>query len=284
MFYNRYIDRIENHLRASLPASGPLSDSMRYAVLDCGKRFRPVLIYTIAEIFEEDLTLFDSSACAIELIHAYSLIHDDLPSMDNDDIRHSKPSCHIKFGEDVAILTGDALQAMAFKLIVNDANIATNIRIKCIQQLTNASFEMALGQAIDVAIVSESVDIDVLKNMHSKKTGALLSCAVKMGSLISKKCNDDDAKILDNFSNYIGLAYQIQDDVLDIMVPEHVLGKRQNSDQKKNKPTYPAIIGLESSKIEFEGLYDDAIKSLDMVSFNSDKLKVLTKQLRDRKF
>ena len=284
MKVHKYRDRVEEKLNDYLPKSGELADSMRYSVIDCGKRFRPILTYTIADIYKEDISLFDSSACAVELIHAYSLIHDDLPAMDDDDVRHSKPACHKEFSEAQAILTGDALQAFAFSIITNDNKIEQSIRLQCVQQLSNASYEMALGQAIDMSIMSRTVDIDILENMHSKKTGALLRCAVNLGATISTKCSPKDMRILDSFSKSIGLAYQIQDDVLDILVSEDVLGKKQNSDIEKNKPTYPSLLGMDNSQIMLNEYYDKAIDSLDKLSVDAERLINLTRKLQSRGF
>ena len=284
MKVHKYRDRVEEKLNDYLPKSGELADSIRYSVIDCGKRFRPILTYTIADIYKEDISLFDSSACAVELIHAYSLIHDDLPAMDDDDVRHSKPACHKKFSEAQAILTGDALQAFAFSIITNDNKIEQSIRLQCVQQLSNASYEMALGQAIDMSIMSRTVDIDILENMHSKKTGALLRCAVNLGATISTKCSPKDMRILDSFSKSIGLAYQIQDDVLDILVSEDVLGKKQNSDIEKNKPTYPSLLGMDNSQIMLNEYYDKAIDSLDKLSVDAERLINLTRKLQSRGF
>lgn len=284
MKVHKYRDRVEEKLNDYLPKSGELADSMRYSVIDCGKRFRPILTYTIADIYKDDISLFDSSACAVELIHAYSLIHDDLPAMDDDDVRHSKPACHKKFSEAQAILTGDALQAFAFSIITNDNKIEQSIRLQCVQQLSNASYEMALGQAIDMSIMSRTVDIDILENMHSKKTGALLRCAVNLGATISTKCSPKDMRILDSFSKSIGLAYQIQDDVLDILVSEDVLGKKQNSDIEKNKPTYPSLLGMDNSQIMLNEYYDKAIDSLDKLSVDAERLINLTRKLQSRGF
>lgn len=284
MKVHKYRDRVEEKLDDYLPKSGELADSIRYSVIDCGKRFRPILTYTIADIYKEDISLFDSSACAVELIHVYSLIHDDLPAMDDDDVRHSKPACHKKFSEAQAILTGDALQAFAFSIITNDNKIEQSIRLQCVQQLSNASYEMALGQAIDMSIMSRTVDIDILENMHSKKTGALLRCAVNLGAIISTKCSPKDMQILDSFSKSIGLAYQIQDDVLDILVSEDVLGKKQNSDIEKNKPTYPSLLGMDNSQIMLNEYYDKAIDSLDKLSVDAERLINLTRKLQSRGF
>lgn len=282
MFLN-YAMRVNQSLDKILSNQGALTESMRYSVLAGGKRFRPILTYTVAQTFNTNLNLVDSSACAVELIHAYSLIHDDLPAMDNDDIRHNQPSCHHRFGEAQAILTGDGLQALAFEVLVNDAQLSNVNKISILQVLASAAFKMAQGQSIDLGVVAQTIDVDTLKNMHQKKTGALLSCAVKLGALISN-CSDKDQQTLSCFSKNIGLAYQIQDDVLDISSSEDVLGKNQNSDIDKNKPTYPALLGLEESKTEYKKLYQRALADLNRLSRSATQLKKLTHKLHNRTF
>ncbi|CAC9621140.1 (2E,6E)-farnesyl diphosphate synthase (EC 2.5.1.10) [uncultured Gammaproteobacteria bacterium] len=278
-----YAQRINQCLDKVLSNQGSLTEAMRYSVLCGGKRFRPILTYTVADTFGVNLDWADSSACAVELIHAYSLIHDDLPAMDDDDIRHNQPACHKRFGEAQAILTGDGLQALAFEVLASDNQLSTIVRINMLQTLTQAAFEMAEGQSIDLGVVSKIIDVDTLKDMHQRKTGALLSCAVKMGALISG-CSDEDSQALTHFAANIGLAYQIQDDVLDVLTPEEVLGKKQNSDAEKNKPTYPALLGLEASKAEYENLYQQAFNNLKLLSVNAEKLQALTQKLQSRRF
>ncbi|CAB5504213.1 (2E,6E)-farnesyl diphosphate synthase (EC [Bathymodiolus thermophilus thioautotrophic gill symbiont] len=278
-----YTQRINQCLDKVLSNQGSLTEAMRYSVLCGGKRFRPILIYTVADTFGANLDQVDSSACAVELIHAYSLIHDDLPAMDDDDIRHNQPACHKRFGEAQAILTGDGLQALAFEVLASDNQLSAVVRIDMLQALTQAAFEMAEGQSIDLGVVSKIIDVNTLKDMHQKKTGALLSCAVKMGALISD-CNAKDSQALMHFAKNIGLAYQIQDDVLDVLTPEEVLGKKQNSDAEKNKPTYPALLGLEASKVEYENLYRQARNNLQALSVDTEKLQALTQKLQSRRF
>jgi farnesyl diphosphate synthase/geranylgeranyl diphosphate synthase type II len=278
-----YAQRINQCLDKVLSNQGSLTEAMRYSVLCGGKRFRPILTYTVADTFGVNLDWADSSACAVELIHAYSLIHDDLPAMDDDDMRHNQPACHKRFGEAQAILTGDGLQALAFEVLASDNQLSTVVRINMLQTLTQAAFEMAEGQSIDLGVVSKIIDVDTLKDMHQRKTGALLSCAVKMGALISG-CSDEDSQALTHFAANIGLAYQIQDDVLDVLTPEEVLGKKQNSDAEKNKPTYPALLGLEASKAEYENLYQQAINNIKLLSVNTEKLQALTQKLQSRRF
>ncbi len=279
-----YIKRVEQHLDKILSNQGSLTQAMRYSVLCGGKRFRPILTYTVAQSFGTRLDLADTSACAVELIHAYSLIHDDLPAMDDDDIRHNQPACHKQFGEAQAILAGDGLQALAFGVLASDTQLSAQVKIDTLQALTHASFEMAQGQSIDLEVAEKMIDVDTLKDMHQKKTGALLSCAVKLGALVSESCNKEDMFVLERFAKNIGLAYQIQDDVLDVLTPEEILGKKQNSDADKNKPTYPALLGLERSQTEFQDLYQQALSDLDTLSVDATALQTLTQELESRNF
>ncbi|TEU22843.1 MAG: geranyl transferase, partial [Gammaproteobacteria bacterium] len=168
--------------------------------------------------------------------------------------------------------------------LTNDDSLSPEVRITLLQALTHAAFKMAEGQSIDLSVVEKSIDINTLKDMHQKKTGALLSCSVNLGALISEKCTKEDRQILNQFSKDIGLAYQIQDDVLDVLTPDFKLGKRQNSDVDKNKPTYPALLGLENSKREYEDLYKKAFSALNSLSVDASQLQQLTQQLQSRSF
>ncbi|WP_190600810.1 polyprenyl synthetase family protein [Candidatus Vesicomyidisocius sp. SY067_SCS001] len=284
MDFNTYITRVNTKLEKCLPAHGYLTKAMRYSTLTNGKRFRPILTYSVANTFSTHLDLVDSSSCAVEFIHAYSLIHDDLPAMDDDDIRHNQPTCHKLFGEAQAILVGDGLQTLAFKVLVNDNLIGSDTKIELIKSLTHASFEMAEGQAIDLSIIAKQVNITTLEIMHRKKTGALLNCAVNLGAIISKNCNNKDHAILNIFSKDIGLAYQIQDDVLDIETPDELLGKKQYSDKYKNKPTYPSLLGLDKSRLVFKDLYEKAIDEISLLSVDAVELQQLTAKLQERLF
>jgi len=284
MSFKDYTQRVNQHLDGYLSSQSSLTEAMRYSVLSGGKRFRAILTYAVANTFGADLDLVDSSACAVELIHAYSLIHDDLPAMDDDDIRHNQPACHKQFGEAQAILAGDGLQALAFEVLTNDDSLSTEVRIALLQALTHAAFEMAEGQSIDLSVVSKIIDIETLQNMHRKKTGALLSCSVKLGALVSSQCRAEDQQILNGFSQDIGLAYQVQDDVLDVLTPEGVLGKKQHSDTDKNKPTYPALLGLDEATKTYQQLYQQAFEKLEQLSVDASELRSLTKQLQSRKF
>jgi farnesyl diphosphate synthase/geranylgeranyl diphosphate synthase type II len=284
MDFNIYITRVNAKLDQHLSAQGSLAEAMRYSTLTNGKRFRPILAYCVANIFSTNLNLVDSSSCAVEFIHAYSLIHDDLPAMDDDDMRHNQPACHKRFGEAQAILAGDGLQALAFEVLVNDELISADIKIELLKSLTHASFKMAEGQAIDLSIMAKQVNITTLETMYRKKTGALLSCAVNLGAIVSKACNNKDSVILNTFSKDIGLAYQIQDDVLDIETLDVLLGKKQYSDEHKNKPTYPSLLGLDKSKLTYRNLYEKASDELNLLSVNATELQQLTANLQARLF
>ena len=288
--HDQYRERVNSRLESylsSIPSSSnfssELKDIMKYSVLAGGKRFRPILTYTVAGLFDSEFEKVDSSACAIELIHIYSLIHDDLPAMDDDDIRHNQPASHKVFGEAQAILAGDGLQALAFHIISSDPLVHSSIKIRLLELLSSSSYAMAEGQSIDLSVVSKKVELNVLDQMHQKKTGALLNCAIKFGALLND-ASEKDLSILESFSNHVGLAYQVQDDVLDVTTSDEVLGKRQNSDAIKNKPSYPAIIGLEESIKTFEKLYQNGLDELSHLSVDSEPLRLLTKRLMKRKF
>ena len=280
---NSCLDSFLNSIPSSPNSDIELRDVMKYSVLAGGKRFRPILTYTVASLYDSEIEKADSCASAIELIHIYSLIHDDLPAMDNDDIRHNQPSNHKVFGEAQAILAGDGLQALAFKLISNDSLINADTKIKLLEQMASSSYTMAEGQAIDLSVVSKKVDLNILNKMHQKKTGALLNCSIKFGALLNH-ASEADLSVFELFANHIGLAYQIQDDVLDVTTSDKLLGKRQNSDAIKNKPSYPSIIGLDKSVKTFENLYQCALDELPQLSVESEPLRLLTKRLMNRSY
>ncbi|MDC0981013.1 polyprenyl synthetase family protein [Candidatus Pseudothioglobus singularis] len=280
---NSFLDSFLSFIPSSPNSDIELRDVMKYSVLAGGKRFRPILTYTVASLYDSKIEKADSCASAIELIHIYSLIHDDLPAMDNDDIRHNQPSNHKVFGEAQAILAGDGLQALAFSLISNDPLINADTKIKLLELMAKSSYAMAEGQSIDLSVVSKKVDLNILNKMHQKKTGALLNCSIKFGALLHN-ASENDLSILESFASHLGLAYQIQDDVLDVTTSDEVLGKRQNSDALKNKPSYPSIIGLNESIKTFENLYQNAQEELSHLSVDSGPLSILTTRLMNRSY
>ena len=288
--HDQYRERVNSYLNiylSSIPSSSnsnmELKNIMKYSVLAGGKRFRPILTYTVASLYDSEIEKADSSASAIELIHIYSLIHDDLPAMDDDDIRHNQPANHKVFGEAQAILAGDGLQALAFSLISNDPLINADTKIKLLELMAKSSYAMAEGQSIDLSVVSKKVDLNILNKMHQKKTGALLNCSIKFGALLNH-ASENDLSILESFASHLGLAYQIQDDVLDVTTSDEVLGKRQNSDAVKNKPSYPSIIGLNESIKTFENLYQNAQEELSHLSVDCWPLSLLTTRLMNRSY
>jgi farnesyl diphosphate synthase/geranylgeranyl diphosphate synthase type II len=284
MPFKHYVARVERELTQLFTNKSALTEAMSYSALAGGKRFRPILSYACANAFGTDLSRVDSSACALELLHVYSLIHDDLPAMDDDDMRHNQPACHKKFGDALAVLAGDGLQAMAFEILANEKNLPAETKIKLLQSLSQAAFEMAQGQAIDLSVVGKSIDIQDLQKMHQKKTGALLACSVDLGAICSPTCSVKNREILQIFANSIGLAYQIQDDVLDVEAPLSILGKQQHSDSEKNKPTYPSLLGLQDSKKRFNVLYEQAFDALSDLQANTQELQLLTQTLKNRSF
>lgn len=256
-----------------------LHEAMRYSVLGDGKRIRPVLVYATGEAFGIELDALDGPACAVEIIHAYSLIHDDLPSMDNDDLRRGRPTCHKAYDEATAILAGDALQALAFHILAQDPKIKVNNkqRVSMINTLAVASGSrgMAGGQAIDLASVGKSLNIAELENMHIHKTGALILASAELGALSVENVDPDMFSCISQFAKCIGLAFQIKDDILDIESDTETLGKPQGSDIALNKPTYPNLLGLEGAKQAAEELYNNALKSLEVFGEKAEMLRTI---------
>jgi geranylgeranyl diphosphate synthase type II len=282
--------RADQALEKWLPTEATLPErlhqAMRYAVLNGGKRIRPILTYATGHAVGIPPASLDAPACAVELIHAYSLVHDDLPAMDDDDLRRGKPTCHKAFDEATAILAGDALQALAFHVLAQ--GLATNIpaeqRLDMLNTLAIASGSrgMAGGQAIDLAAVGKTLNVAELENMHVHKTGALIRASIKLGALCQPNIDRDILKKLDHYAKYIGLAFQIQDDILDVEGNTETLGKMQGADQALNKPTYPALLGLESARQMASELHQDALGSLEDLGSSADPLRWLADYIIQR--
>jgi len=280
-----YQKSVETALEYWLPSieSEPkiLHQAMHYSVLAEGKRIRPILLYATGQAFDVELSNLNGQACAVEIMHAYSLIHDDLPSMDDDDLRRGRPTCHKAFDEATAILAGDALQTLAFQILATDPKIKTNDtqRLKMIETLSLASGSngMAGGQAIDLASVGSKLNIEQLENMHSHKTGALIKASAEIGALSANNVTPELFSYISNYAKYIGIAFQIKDDILDIESDTSTLGKPQGSDLALNKPTYPNLLGLDGAKEMANKLYYKAIKCLDVFD---EKAKML-RQIAD---
>lgn len=251
----------------------PLVETMRYGSILGGKRLRPFLVYATGEMLGVDDAVLDIPAAAIECIHAYSLIHDDLPAMDNDDLRRGQPTCHIKFGEDNAILAGDALQTFAFEILSTQpmAGISDRARITMIAELATASgiAGMCGGQALDLAAESQIVSLADLEQIHRHKTGALIRSAVRLAAFSAGAAGHQALPALDRYAACIGLAFQVQDDILDVIGDTATLGKRQGADQQLGKSTYPALLGLEQAKLKAQDLYQEALSTLSTLSDQS---------------
>lgn len=277
-FFRRSQELVDAALARYLPSiddtASRLHDAMRYSVLGGGKRIRPTLTIAVAEAFSLPATEVIAPACAVELIHAYSLIHDDLPAMDNDELRRGRPTCHIAFDEATAILAGDALQALAFEILLGAEEIATDKRLSMAQLLTSASgFQgMVGGQALDLAAVGRDIGLNDLEHMHLCKTGALIEAAVLMGA-IAAGVDAHWHERLRHYARAIGLAFQVQDDILDVEGDTGTLGKQQGADLALNKPTYPALIGLDEAKNLLATLYRQALESLEGLGPRGDALR-----------
>ncbi len=277
-------NRVERSLDLRLPNENiipnKLHQAMRYTVLEGGKRMRPMLTYCTGKALGLNEDQLDGSACAVELIHVYSLIHDDLPAMDDDDLRRGKATCHIAYDEATAILTGDALQALAFEVLANDKSIKVDplSRLKMITTLTKASGSQGMvgGQAIDLASVGTQLNLPELENMHIHKTGALIRASVNMAALSKADIDPAIAKNLDHYAKCIGLSFQVKDDILDEESDTATLGKTQGKDQDNDKPTYPALLGLAGAKQKAQELHEQAIESLAIFGSEADLLRDLS--------
>lgn len=259
--------RVDHYIKQSLSQYEPathLQNAMSYSLFNGGKRVRPMLTYASASLFGETNNLTDASAAAIESIHAYSLIHDDLPAMDDDDLRRGKPTCHKQYDEATAILAGDALQTFAFELLSSSQHNKAAVQLKLIQELAQASGRhgMVTGQMIDLANVGKNINIEALEQMHLHKTGALIRASVRMGAISTGADIKQDFSALDNYANAIGLAFQVQDDIIDITSDTSTLGKTQFSDEEANKPTYPKLLGLEGAQTLAQQLHDQALDAI----------------------
>ncbi|MGB9670011.1 MAG: (2E,6E)-farnesyl diphosphate synthase [Halothiobacillaceae bacterium] len=280
--------RVEAALERALPAEpapSPLArlvEAMRYAVLGPGKRVRPFLVYASGELADADTAALDAPACALEMMHAYSLVHDDLPAMDDDDLRRGRPTCHRAFDEATAILVGDALQTRAFELLAEAPGLAEKTRIAMISTLARAAGSQGMvgGQAIDLAAIGQRPELAALERMHRMKTGALIEASVILGALAG---NPDEAMLerLTRYARAIGLAFQVRDDILDVTADSQILGKTQGKDAAHAKPTYVSLLGLEAAQILAGKLRDEAEAALDGLP-RADHLRALARYIVER--
>jgi len=285
--------RVDNALDSYLPSEDPpehhLAAAIRYAIIGGGgKRIRPAMVYAAGEAMDADLETLDIPACAVEMIHAYSLIHDDLPAMDDDDLRRGRPTCHKEFDEATAILAGDAIQALAYEILadVNHFRLPEAHHLKMLHCLTQASGAkgMAGGQAMDLASVGKQLTLEQLENMHQLKTGALIRASILLGARCGNETPDDKMIALDSYAKCIGLSFQIHDDILDVTSDTETLGKPQGSDEKQSKPTYPSIIGLDDSKKLALAQHEIALSHLALFGKEADTLRQLSAYIVSRDY
>lgn len=279
--YLRLIDSALNkYLKELVIPGNRLAEAIQYSTLLGGKRIRPTLTLTTAKCVGTDITEALSIACAVEFIHAYSLIHDDLPAMDDDELRRGHPTCHIAFDEATAILAGDALQAMAFELISQESQLAAEIKLLMLRTLARASGAkgMVYGQALDFDSVGKLLDLATLEKMHRHKTGMLIEASVTLGALTaSQAVSNEQLNLFKAYAQAIGLAFQVQDDILDVISDTQTLGKRQGADQALNKPTYPALLGMDGARAKLQGLHEEALSKLNQLSaFDTTELAAIS--------
>jgi len=285
-------ERMEGALAARLPQASVvparLHEAMRYSVLGGGKRIRPALLFATARAVGLSEDEVEAAACAVELVHVYSLVHDDLPAMDNDDLRRGRPTCHKAYDEATALLVGDALQPLAFQLLASDPALPASpaIRLRLIDLLAQASgtFGMAGGQAIDLAVQGTRLDIGQVEDMHARKTGAVIRASVLMAAECAPPLDASLYAALTRFATAVGLAFQIQDDLLDVTGDVSTLGKATGADSERAKPTHPAIIGITASQQRVRLLHSQAINALTSFDDRADSLRSLANWLLSRQY
>ncbi|MGC4094351.1 MAG: polyprenyl synthetase family protein [Polyangiaceae bacterium] len=271
---------LESFLRQQNPSAARLAQAMLYAVTNGGKRVRPALAYGAAQALGASVEIAEPAALAVELIHCYSLVHDDLPCMDDDDLRRGKPTTHKAFDEATALLAGDTLQALAFLSLHESPLDAAGIRQQ-VAVLSRAAVDMAVGQALDIEAEGRQLDLPALEHVHRHKTGALIRASVAMGA-IAAGATDAQLAALDVYADKLGLAFQVHDDVLDVIGDTAKIGKRAGSDIAREKSTYPALLGLETAQALAVKLHDEAIAALEPLGAAADPLRELADFLVDR--
>lgn len=268
---------LERLLTSTSAATEQLQDAICYSLLGGGKRIRPALCLAAAEAVGQPPEKALVPACALEAIHAYSLVHDDLPAMDDDDLRRGRPTVHIAFNEATAILAGDALQASAFGWLTHAPALSDTTRLTMVSELARASGQAGMvgGQAIDLESVGKTLTVEALETMHRHKTGALIEASVRLGAMTADPVPADSLARLTDYASALGLAFQVQDDLLDIEGDTAVIGKPQGSDAARDKPTYPALLGIPGAKAHLQELLDRALERLDTFGPEADPLRAI---------
>ena len=276
---------LERFLPSENQVPHTLHEAMRYVILGGGKRLRPLLVLATSELGDADQNAVEQAMAAIEMVHVYSLVHDDMPAMDNDSLRRGKPTCHVKYDEATALLVGDALQTQAFDVLSRPTGLPAERQIAMLSTLAKASgsLGMAGGQAIDLANVGKAMNQAQLEQMHSLKTGALIRAAVVLGALACPDLDSDDVRTLDNYAAKLGLAFQIIDDVLDCEADTATLGKTAGKDSDNDKPTYVKLMGLQTARAYAETLTAEAAALLEPFGAKALRLNQLARFVTARK-
>ena len=283
-----YTERVAQKLDSVLPpvteSPRKLHDAMRYAVFNGGKRVRPLLVYAAGTCLDVPVHVLDAPAAAIELIHAFSLVHDDLPAMDNDDLRRGKPTLHRKYDEATAILAADALQPLAFSVLADIPDVPPRSLARLVKMVADAcgSIGMTGGQSLDLAAEGRSLTADEIEHMYALKTGALIHAAVVSASLLADNLSPERASAIDAFGRIIGIAFQIRDDILDVEGDTEVIGKQSGADQNLNKATYPGLMGLAQARNRCNELLHSAIEALDDFAEDAESLRWLARFIVER--
>ena len=281
---------VDGHLELLLPSEAQepraVHAAMRWSLFAGGKRLRPALVVATGRAFGAPLNHLTRTACAFELMHTYSLVHDDLPAMDDDDLRRGRPTCHVKFGEATAILAGDALQALAFQLIAEDAELGAGVRVRLIAELARAAGTpggMVAGQAHDLAAESRAgVTAAELDSIHQHKTGALIVAAARAGALVAEASEYEVERISD-YAAALGLLFQITDDLLDVTATAETLGKTPGKDARAQKATYPALHGLEATKARARAVHTQALEALSRIERPTQVLRSIASLILERR-
>lgn len=258
--------------------------AIRWSVFAGGKRFRPALLFATGQTFKAPSEVLIGTACALEMIHTYSLIHDDLPAMDDDDLRRGLPTCHVKFGEATAILAGDALLTLAFQTIADDEHLEPEVRIRLVSDIARAAGTpsgMVAGQALDLEAEAKAVDADALERIHHRKTGALIGAAARCGAIIGA-ANDSELEAVTEYAKHLGLLFQITDDLLDVIATAKELGKTPGKDARSRKATYPALYGMEATRAQLGVVHRAAGKALGRIDRSTELLRSIADFIVER--